>query len=207
MSNITQTMVSNLLTMSICSGHDKRQKVGDPYTIPDEETRRLRAQLILEEALETIYALGMGVVSDFNGLSIMPSDDDPDLEKIIDGCCDLNYVLTGTLVSCGVPDSPHYDEVNKCNLAKFPNAVATFNESGKYQKPNGWVGPDHAKVQEAVVNAKLKSASLQDLAKHHMRVLQGKERREKERDTPEDKVRDHNRSDQDDMSGPVGHKS
>lgn len=167
--NITDCMKSNLITMSICAGHDPRQAVGEPYTIPPHDIRLLRAKLILEETLETIHALGYIVVPvppvqgevecqpEFNYIA---HDGGPDLNGIIDGCCDLNYVLTGTLVSCGVPDAAHIQAVCMANETKFPGGVATFNESGKYQKPEGWKGPDH----EFVKNFQLEDQSLKSHA-------------------------------------------
>lgn len=38
------------------------QEVPDKPTMPDEDTRLLRAKLIFEETLETIYALGFKVI-------------------------------------------------------------------------------------------------------------------------------------------------
>jgi len=119
-----------------------------PYTMPDEETRRLRAKLIWEEAVETIDGLGFGCLD-------MPSFDDlfttlryPDLEATIDGCCDLNFVSVGTLRACGVPLEPHQAEVNRANEAKFPGGKPVPHPTipGKFGKPEGWTGPDHYRV-------------------------------------------------------------
>ena len=150
---VSQVQVSNLITMSICAQNDPRQKIGEPYTIPDEATRRLRAQLILEEALETIHALGFGVGTDMADFSLHirtpgPSaNKTPDLYKIIDGCCDLEYVTKGTLVSCGVCDVPHLQEVCQANEEKFPGGAAIFDANGKFLKPEGWEPPNHEAVQ------------------------------------------------------------
>jgi hypothetical protein len=145
----TEIMQSNLKTMAICAVHDARQAQGTPYTIPSYQVRYLRAKLILEETLETILALGF----DAQG-TISPEEvHAPNLEDIIDGCCDLNYVLTGTLVSCGVPDMPHIAEVCRANEDKFPGGQAIFREDGKFQKPEGWQPPDHARVQREVIDA------------------------------------------------------
>lgn len=92
--------------------------------IPPLEIRKLRAKLILEEALETINALGFRLICerklttlgltredynsmfqlvswqmdlDLNRLSII----EPNLIDIIDGCEDLKVVIEGTLVACG----------------------------------------------------------------------------------------------------------
>lgn len=83
-------------------------------TIPSLEIRRLRAKLILEEALETITeGLGLDI---FIGLgrrdckltahSMIDFIDigEPNLVNIGDGCSDLKVVTEGTLVACGLID-------------------------------------------------------------------------------------------------------
>jgi hypothetical protein len=154
---ISRTMVSNLITMSACAEHDPRQKIGAPYTMPDEDTRRLRAELILEEARETIEALGFKIIEviDPSGpgrtepMIIVKGQGKPaKLEDVIDGCADLNYVLTGTLATCGVYDNPHFFHVNLANESKIPpDGKPIFNPSGKFLKPPGWVPPNHILVQ------------------------------------------------------------
>lgn len=168
---LSDTARSNLFTMGVCASVDARQKINEPYAIPPAKVRELRARLILEEALETCYALGVVVAEAGNGshapqeiaiggLTFSASDHpeiqagaevEPDLEGIIDGCCDTIYVCVGTLVACGIPDLPHLAEVNRANNDKFPNGVAMFNEHGKFQKPKGWRGPDHAAVREEML--------------------------------------------------------
>lgn len=138
---------SNVFTKKVASKFDPRQKLPEkPYTVPDLETRKLLAKLVLEEALETVTALG------FNGriahIELGPHDGELNLEDIIDGACDTIYVATGVLVACGAPDIPHLKEVCDANDRKFPNGEAVINsETGKYLKPPGWRGPDHSKVQ------------------------------------------------------------
>jgi predicted HAD superfamily Cof-like phosphohydrolase len=114
------------------------QAVPDRPTMPDSETRKFRAKIILEETLETIEALGMKVVS--RGLAefvIEESSQPPDLNEIIDGCADIHVVTTGTLSACGVADEALMVEVDNNNLAKFgPGSYR--REDGKWMKP-----PDH----------------------------------------------------------------
>lgn len=152
---------SNLYTMGICADKDARQRIPGAYGIPDEDIRRLRAKLILEEAIETVHGLGFDLVVETKGLPpvIIPdhthfvlarNDAGPDLEKIIDGCCDTVYVCIGALCSCGAPDLPHLIEVCGANNSKFPDGQAIFNASGKYLKPEGWVPPNHIEVMQQV---------------------------------------------------------
>jgi predicted HAD superfamily Cof-like phosphohydrolase len=77
------------------------------------------------------------------------------MESVIDGCVDTIYVATGTLAAYGVPDLPHIVEVNRANEAKFPNGKATLNDAGKFQKPEGWTGPDHALVRSKIAPVNL----------------------------------------------------
>lgn len=107
------------------------QDIPPTPVIPDEETRILRARLILEEALETINK-GLGIKvrvwDSFVGESFdvdestieLFKDGEPDLVELADGCADLRVVTTGTLLACGI----HNDEelqrlVDESNLAKF----------------------------------------------------------------------------------------
>ena len=162
---LSEPMVSNILTMTICAEKDKRQAVGEPYSIPSEEIRLLRAKLILEEAFETIWALGFTVI---NHAPIEPSGKPPNLEKIIDGVCDLTYVALGTLVSCGVPDVEHMNEVCKANERKLPFGMAIFNDAGKFLKPVGWKGPDHVSIMKIMLE---KTTSVKQFSEGHIRKV------------------------------------
>jgi predicted HAD superfamily Cof-like phosphohydrolase len=123
---------------------------------PDEAERKLRAKLILEEALETIDGLGCQVY-DYTNTRLLPKQHDLrievlpagafDLEAAIDGFIDLIVVATGGLSMIGVDDRPHQEEVDNANLRKIgPNGVCEIRDDGKLLKPAGWVGPDHVAV-------------------------------------------------------------
>ena len=79
-------------------------------TIPSLEVRKLRAKLILEEALETTKALGLfvedrdsGFEIEMIGLDIKEAvRKEVNLAEILDGCEDLKVVTEGTLVACGL---------------------------------------------------------------------------------------------------------
>lgn len=123
------------------------QDCPDRPTIPDAKVRELRARLILEEALETVIALGFHLSHDSTGLidpklthcrlkELTP----PDLVQIIDGCCDIKVVTTGTLLACGVPHEIFQIEVDYNNLAKF-GPGHSYREDGKLIKPPGHQPP------------------------------------------------------------------
>lgn len=131
-----------------------KQAVLDAPGLPDENTRVLRARLILEEALETCDALGVRVTEgrgetdltlgdNFDKLNFDVFTDEteetkkePDLVQIADGCADISVVTTGTLVSCGISDGPLLREVDDNNLLKL--AKGTVDAHGKLTKH-----PDH----------------------------------------------------------------
>lgn len=147
---LTATALSNLYTMTVASKVDPRQKIPSAYTMPTEEERLLRARLMLEEVLETIRDLGLllqsktpGYLAHADDFYYTPGRLVPNLEGIIDGCCDEIYVATGTLCKVGAHDSIHLAEVCRANNAKFPNGIAVVDANGKYMKPTGWTPPNH----------------------------------------------------------------
>ncbi len=127
------------------------QDTPDTPTIPDEATRVLRAKLILEEALETVRALGVGVhVTTADGTEVDFSHVDHldfvargavDLPGVVDGCADISVVTIGTLIAFGIDDAPVLEEVDAANLRKF--APGSYRrDDGKWIKPPGWTPPD-----------------------------------------------------------------
>lgn len=118
------------------------QDVPEVPTVPDVETRRLRASLIYEEAMETIAALGFEVYWDFEDLTPQFREVSPcDLIEVIDGCCDIKVVTTGTLSAFGIPDEPFQKLIDESNLAKFAKGSYKRGD-GKWMKPPGWQAPD-----------------------------------------------------------------
>ena len=128
------------------------QEINTVPTEPSEETRQLRAALIIEEALETIHAMGIEVTfNDEKELTIDALDYwdtekyKVDIEQVADGCADLRVVTTGTLISFGINDEELQDEVDASNLRKF--AVGhTTRKDGKHIKPPNWEAPDIKKI-------------------------------------------------------------
>jgi predicted HAD superfamily Cof-like phosphohydrolase len=109
------------------------QKAGnncpDKPTIPDLETRKICAKLILEEALETISGLGVNVMaSDGHGLFDASIIDffrfeephyNADLTETADGLADLLVVTLGCASRCGIDLEPVFTEVMKSNSSKW----------------------------------------------------------------------------------------
>lgn len=124
------------------------QEVPVAPEIPCEAVRRLRAKIILEEALETIDGLGFDVVVT-GGHRIVKEDCvelssaghiPPNLIEIVDGCADIRVVTTGTLSACGMPDEILTFEVDKNNLEKFGPGGYRRGD-GKWMKPPGHQPP------------------------------------------------------------------
>lgn len=128
------------------------QEAPDKPTLPNHEVRLLRAKLILEEALETIDALGFDVSItvgkeeyqegyayirdvDFQPIALHENS----LRDIADGCADLKVVTEGTMVACGLIDynrfqkepnrdvlnikDPLFAEVMRSNLTKLWSTI------------------------------------------------------------------------------------
>ena len=116
------------------------QYAPDRPTIPDMETRRLRAKLIMEEAAETARGLGFEV-----GITWGCETLEPDLIEIADGCWDIIVVTTGTLSSCGIDDLEGQEAVDLGNLKKF-GPGHKIREDGKIIKPPDFKHPDIGKI-------------------------------------------------------------
>ncbi|MCY3488020.1 MAG: nucleoside triphosphate pyrophosphohydrolase family protein [Bacteroidetes bacterium] len=99
------------------------QETPTEVVVPDEHTRLLRARLILEEALETVHALGISVRVQGQEANIDSCEFTPnkpvDLEGVADGCADISVVTIGTLIAFGIEDEELLREVDEANLRKF----------------------------------------------------------------------------------------
>lgn len=118
------------------------------------EGRRLRAKLIMEEAVETVAALGFYASGHFAEpesklyagelIGFFTREYEKfDLLDFIDGLCDLTYVTMGGAVNADINLERHFEEVHQANMRKL---AGPKRADGKQLKPEGWVGPDHQKV-------------------------------------------------------------
>jgi len=96
------------------------------YAVPRLSRHELRAELIREEAKETIQAI-----------------EDDDIIGAIDGLCDIIVVTYGAAVEWGVNLGPFWMEVHRSNMAKKGGPTRA---DGKKLKPEGWTPPDIAGV-------------------------------------------------------------
>lgn len=129
--------------------HATNSTIGTDIEIRD---RALRAKLIMEEAVETVSALGFEVSAsihetrDENEVMIgrfYKDYDEPHLLDFIDGLCDLVYVTLGAAVAAGVDLDGHFEEVHRANMTKL---TGPKRKDGKIMKPEGWKPPDHEKI-------------------------------------------------------------
>jgi predicted HAD superfamily Cof-like phosphohydrolase len=120
------------------------QPTPDTPTKPTIEDRKLRARLILEEALELINdGLGLEVLvhTDSGYAEILTEDDidfqyvkQPDLVQLADGAADLWYVgVAGVSVLCGFDICPVVAEVTRSNMSKFTSGYS-IRDDGKLLK-------------------------------------------------------------------------
>jgi len=117
--------------MSIFSDVRDFMKIGHPEKIRpvptfDIDDDRLCAHLIKEEYREMMDAWAQ-----------------EDMAEFADGIADLIYVLVFSAHAYGIPIEEVWDEVQRTNMAKFPDGKVLRRESdGKILKPEGWTPPD-----------------------------------------------------------------
>jgi predicted HAD superfamily Cof-like phosphohydrolase len=119
-------------------------------TDPELRENELRAKLIMEEAVETVAAMGfLAIAAISDGSTLAPITvfekhyTEPNLIETIDGLCDLIYVVVGTAVTAGIDLGPHFTEVHRANMMKLQGPKRA---DGKQLKPEGWQPPDHEAV-------------------------------------------------------------
>lgn len=124
--------------------------------VPMLRNPQLRASLIVEEALETAFALvGSNVAYSIVQRQLLTQmqkhalkEGAPNLVEALDGLVDTIVVCLGTAEDVGVDLEPFFEEVHRSNMAKMGGPV---DENGKKQKPPGWTPPDIAGVLDRVV--------------------------------------------------------
>jgi predicted HAD superfamily Cof-like phosphohydrolase len=118
--------------------------------VPPDDRVRLRASLIAEEFLEVMESL-FDLEGDprFRYMLQMTNRSLDAFTKrapvqvrlvaLADGLADLDYVVEGTRLECGIHGAPIAREVHRANMAKVGGPV---REDGKQLKPEGWTPPD-----------------------------------------------------------------
>ena len=119
----------------------------DSPTEPARDHAELRARLVLEEALELVAALGVGIqMYDANGYpvdagsisvdKIMPVN----FVRAVDAMRDLEYVIHGTDLVLGTSAAAEdtFEEVHRSNMGK----EAGVGDGAKAIKPADWRPPE-----------------------------------------------------------------
>ena len=133
-------------------------KAFDYPTSPAEPMLRhpeQRANLIAEEAVETIIALVgaaraqtvvIGQLIDALQTAAREGTTESSLERVIDGLCDLKYVTDGTFEDIGIDGEPFSDEVHRSNMSKIGG---TKRADGKLIKPDTYSPANIGRVLRA----------------------------------------------------------
>lgn len=93
-----------------------------PWTIPPEDRKQLRINLMTEELKELVEAI-----------------ENDDVVEVADGCADLVVTVLGTAIEYGFDFDAVWQEVHRSNMAKKGGET---REDGKHLKPPGWQPPD-----------------------------------------------------------------
>jgi|GEM_PF-2299769 len=121
------------------------QATPEAPTEMDAETRELRARLLIEEVFETIQrGLGVQIFAqnwwgpiNAEHLYLSCENEQYDPIELLDGCCDVKVITTGTLIAAGLTDAQPQRLVDDNNLAKF-GPGHSIRDDGKLIK-----APDH----------------------------------------------------------------
>ncbi|QWS69710.1 MazG-like nucleotide pyrophosphohydrolase [Microbacterium phage WilliamStrong] len=79
----------------------------------------VRVELIREEFMELLEALGWAGEQDSEGHYLFPTNPKVDMVEMADACIDLLYVVKGLLTEAGIDDEPLFDEVQRSNMSKL----------------------------------------------------------------------------------------
>lgn len=132
----------------MCGSADPRELQTKPLTTQV----RLRAKLIVEEGMETLWGMFYGN-RDQGELKqhlrkyyeeINTTEIDFNIEAVADGLADLIYVCVGAALAFGIPLERVWAEVQRANMAKDGGGRS---EAGKILKPDGWQPPN---IREAI---------------------------------------------------------
>lgn len=133
---------------------------------PQIREGKLRARLLLEEAVETAVALaGRACAMDIVGWELAglrsktlegtsgaegTASDGADLVEAVDGICDTIFVAYGTAVALGIDLEPFWNEVVASNMTKVGGPV---REDGKVMKSANWQPPRIRELLEKLSRA------------------------------------------------------
>lgn len=124
-------------------------------SVPPADIRRVRATLIVEEALEVVQELVAGLpdaAEHYVALAALFADgvdgipDEPDPVRIGSELVDLEYVIDGGYLNCGAPHLPVFEAKHRANLSRLVDGRPVLRDDGKVLK-----GPDYRPATEDVL--------------------------------------------------------
>lgn len=131
--------------------------------VPETDRVRFRLSLITEEYCELMRACGVSLTAPAHSPAAHDIETilkwriqepiEVDLPELADAMADLDYVVEGTRITCGVDGEAVAALVHAANMAKEPAQVAAKDEhhargGAKPTKPEGWRPPDVARELE-----------------------------------------------------------
>ena len=133
-------------------GQELPERVG----VPADDVVRFRVRLVVEETLELVQSvIGEGSTRGPDAMSppdllkylgdglmqlLAAAHISVDLPAFADACADIDYVVEGARLACGIDGEPIMKLVQAANLAKAGGPVR--ESDGKRLKPEGWLPPD-----------------------------------------------------------------
>jgi len=112
-----------------------------------EKLRRLRVNLILEEAIEFANACGYHVYVTDGNVSLTSAWDEPNLVEMADGLGDLRYVIDGANLVFGFPQVAILQEIHNSNMSKLgTDGKPILREDGKVLKGPNYFKPNIAAI-------------------------------------------------------------
>jgi predicted HAD superfamily Cof-like phosphohydrolase len=133
-----------------------------PQMIEDPKERLLTTNLVWEETLEFVKAMGFDIaftdggitfsISKSTPLSLVPSAQAPDLVEAADGIGDILVVTYGAANRLGINAQAVFDEVHRSNMTKvWPDGTVHRREyDGKVLKPDTYSPANIAGVLETL---------------------------------------------------------
>jgi predicted HAD superfamily Cof-like phosphohydrolase len=121
--------VENVKTFMTKAG----QNVPKEMTTPSEADLKLRASLVMEEAMELVTK-GLGLSVKFDGEKFsFEKVAEPDIVEAMDAAADIMWVgVTGVSIIFGADIVPVLEEVDRSNLSKFIDGYR--RDDGKWVK-------------------------------------------------------------------------
>jgi predicted HAD superfamily Cof-like phosphohydrolase len=118
--------------------------IAERPTEGSEALRRLRATLVLEEALEFAEACGYEVTLSLSGKPVLSTSPTTrhDLVAMADALGDLEYVVQGANLAFGLPSRTIFEEIHRSNMSKLGHdGKPIYRDDGKVLKSTRYTPP------------------------------------------------------------------